>query len=436
MKYNRKLRTLIQSARLVKTVTTKMFARITFLSLACTSMANADHVLTRFEEPEKVAKTWTPLTDKVTGGRSEIAARLNEAGHLEIKGNLSFDNDGGFARIYGPELACPRADYDAVKLRFKGDGRCYNFTVVLGGDQGCWVDLWKETVKGEWMDLIIPLDQFKPTPDSDLDTPFTTSSGKKLSTVVMVSGRAEEDSDDNYEELKATQAGDFQLEIASIILTKAPKAGAAKKVKADAGKAQEGHVLTQFESNEQVQKAWRRLNDDVMGGLSTGAVRLNGKGNLEFFGSLSYENRGGFSKVRREKLVCPDADYDTIEMKVKGDGKMYHYSLSLEDQKNPKIKHSGDLWKNSVKGEWTTLTFRLSQFKPAYGVKGNPPLTTTRGKVLSLYLTAAPYPSISQDPKVVKKHREEQVGKFVLEVESIKLTNSKKAKRATVKPAK
>ena len=45
---------------------------------------------------------------------------------------------------------------------------------------------------------------------------------------------------------------------------------------------------------------WYALNDNVMGGVSSGNVTKNDANNLNFWGKLSGENRGGFASCRTD----------------------------------------------------------------------------------------------------------------------------------------
>jgi NADH dehydrogenase [ubiquinone] 1 alpha subcomplex assembly factor 1 len=47
-----------------------------------------------------------------------------------------------------------------------------------------------------------------------------------------------------------------------------------------------------------VAKDWQTVNDGVMGGDSQGKFKIIDKKTLEFFGTLSLENNGGFASVR------------------------------------------------------------------------------------------------------------------------------------------
>ena len=45
-------------------------------------------------------------------------------------------------------------------------------------------------------------------------------------------------------------------------------------------------------------KEWQTINDGVMGGVSDGKFKITDKKTLEFYGTLSLENNGGFASVR------------------------------------------------------------------------------------------------------------------------------------------
>jgi uncharacterized surface protein with fasciclin (FAS1) repeats len=72
---------------------------------------------------------------------------------------------------------------------------------------------------------------------------------------------------------------------------------------------------------------WKTTNDGVMGGRSDGRFRFNEAKNLEFFGTLSLENNGGFASVRARGSNLGLEEGDSIVTRVRGDGR--EYSLNL-----------------------------------------------------------------------------------------------------------
>ena len=56
-------------------------------------------------------------------------------------------------------------------------------------------------------------------------------------------------------------------------------------------------VLFSFDKPDSA-KPWQTVNDGVMGGRSVGRFKINEDQKMEFFGTLSLENNGGFASVR------------------------------------------------------------------------------------------------------------------------------------------
>jgi transforming growth factor-beta-induced protein len=85
-------------------------------------------------------------------------------------------------------------------------------------------------------------------------------------------------------------------------------------------------LLTDF-SDPAVAKSWVSVNDDVMGGVSQGSFRISDENTLVFSGKLSLENRGGFASIRSRPAELSLSGYDTIAVRVKGDGRTYYLNL-------------------------------------------------------------------------------------------------------------
>jgi len=85
-------------------------------------------------------------------------------------------------------------------------------------------------------------------------------------------------------------------------------------------------LLTDF-SDPAVAKSWVSVNDDVMGGVSQGGFRISDENTLVFSGKLSLENRGGFASIRSRPAELSLSGYDTIAVRLKGDGRTYYLNL-------------------------------------------------------------------------------------------------------------
>ncbi|MEM7672500.1 MAG: CIA30 family protein [Verrucomicrobiota bacterium] len=92
------------------------------------------------------------------------------------------------------------------------------------------------------------------------------------------------------------------------------------KLTADSEPERELGLLFDF-TGENASRAWMAVNDGVMGGRSSGGARIVA-GGMEFTGTLSLENNGGFASLR-QSVNLDLSEYSGIYLKVKGDGRTY-----------------------------------------------------------------------------------------------------------------
>lgn len=85
-------------------------------------------------------------------------------------------------------------------------------------------------------------------------------------------------------------------------------------------------VLFAFDKPES-SRAWQSVNDGVMGGRSSGQFRINDEQQLEFSGTLSLENNGGFASIRARGDNLALQRGDSIVARVRGDGREYSFNL-------------------------------------------------------------------------------------------------------------
>ena len=91
-------------------------------------------------------------------------------------------------------------------------------------------------------------------------------------------------------------------------------------------------VLFDFSSQAAAAK-WQAVNDGVMGGVSDGRFRITGRQTLEFFGTLSLENNGGFASVRSRPGELGLEEGDTLAVRVRGDGREYQVNLYTAERR-------------------------------------------------------------------------------------------------------
>lgn len=112
------------------------------LIVACVStgpIAGADEptagqtVLVDLGDPAAVA-AWTTVNDPVMGGRSSSTVTFGDGG-LEFSGDISLDNNGGFASARGPldaEIGRRASGATSLGVRAVGDGKTYVLRVETG----------------------------------------------------------------------------------------------------------------------------------------------------------------------------------------------------------------------------------------------------------------------------------------------------------------
>lgn len=106
-------------------------------------------------------------------------------------------------------------------------------------------------------------------------------------------------------------------------------------------------------------KDWQTVNDGVMGGVSEGKFNITDKKTLEFFGTLSLENNGGFASVRTKAKKLGLGKGDTLVAKVRGDAREYSLNLYLN---KPQIAFSYRATLQTKKDEWIEVKVPLDKF--------------------------------------------------------------------------
>ncbi|QDU10287.1 CIA30 family protein [Gimesia aquarii] len=117
-------------------------------------------------------------------------------------------------------------------------------------------------------------------------------------------------------------------------------------------------ILFDF-SNQKAGNQWQTVNDGVMGGISKGRFRISNEGRLEFFGTLSLENNGGFASVRSRPKQLNLQVGDTLLTRVKGDGRKYSLNLYLPIRR---VAFSYRMEFKTEKDKWIELRLPLKDF--------------------------------------------------------------------------
>ncbi len=155
-------------------------------------------------------------------------------------------------------------------------------------------------------------------------------------------------------------------------------------------------------------KEWQNVNDGVMGGVSEGKFKIREKKTLEFVGTLSLENNGGFASVRTKAKKLGLEKGDTVVAKVRGDGREYMLNLYLN---KPLIAFSYRATVQTKKDEWIEVKVPLDKFEAtSFGrvVKDAGPVKPEEVNSLGFMLS------------------DKKAGPFKMEIESIKVERAGK----------
>ena len=119
-------------------------------------------------------------------------------------------------------------------------------------------------------------------------------------------------------------------------------------------------IIFDFNSSSDINK-WNVVDDVVMGGVSSGKMRLTDSGTALFYGSVSTENYGGFSSVRHRTSVKDVKKYANLALRVKGDGKRYQIRV-----KASKFHYHSYIFYFETTSDWQTITIPLKKMYPTF----------------------------------------------------------------------
>ncbi|MDB2385102.1 CIA30 family protein [Polaribacter sp.] len=105
---------------------------------------------------------------------------------------------------------------------------------------------------------------------------------------------------------------------------------------------------------------WKVVDDVVMGGVSSGKFDLDEKGAGKFYGNVSLENNGGFSSLQYAFETIEIANFTSIVLEVKGDGKDYQFRV--KDKINNAHSY---IYPFSTNDKWQTIVIPLKEMYPA-----------------------------------------------------------------------
>ncbi len=139
--------------------------------------------------------------------------------------------------------------------------------------------------------------------------------------------------------------------------------------------------LISFESPAEA-RAWRAVNDDVMGGRSLGGSVVE-EDQLVFTGSIN-TNGGGFSSVRREMEPGALEGTRAFILSIRSDGRAYQLIARTNARFGGRYVSYQAAIPMSPEGEWSNVRVAISDFVPSVFGRTVPASAILPGEVTEL----------------------------------------------------
>ncbi|MCQ1534908.1 CIA30 family protein [Methanosarcina sp. KYL-1] len=146
--------------------------------------------LFNFKNPEETLK-WVSLDDRVMGGASR--SRLDYSGeNAAFKGEVRLvENRPGFASVRSKNSSIDLKAFEGLSVRVRGDGKVYRLNIKTDRHHDGFLYQYAfKTEEGEWMDIAVPFENFRPSfrgrAAKDARPP---DAGKIMSLGLMISGQ-------------------------------------------------------------------------------------------------------------------------------------------------------------------------------------------------------------------------------------------------------
>lgn len=163
---------------------------------------SAEQIILDFTDQD-IATKWEAIDDRIMGGGSRSTPEYVSEIGLRFSGNVSLENDGGFASIRSATGEYNLSQFSGLSLRLRGDGKSYKLSLRTDVFyDGVSYQAEFKTEAGVWQEVELPFNAFLPT-----------HHGLKLSTVAPMDTT-------NVRSfglfIAGKQEGPFQLEITKV----------------------------------------------------------------------------------------------------------------------------------------------------------------------------------------------------------------------------
>lgn len=113
---------------------------------------------------QKECTDWYVVNDSVMGGVSTSSVKKTKSNTLLFSGDMSMDNNGGFASMRSRPRVLSEKAFSTIKLRVKSDGQVYKFRLRTNKRfDGVAYSTNFQTKANKWVEVELPLEDFLPT---------------------------------------------------------------------------------------------------------------------------------------------------------------------------------------------------------------------------------------------------------------------------------
>ena len=120
-------------------------------------------LISNFDKPGE-GKIWRVINDGVMGWISSSTWNITENGAAVFAGNVSLENNGGFASVRSAVGTYDLSKYKGIVLRIKGDGKRYNLNLKTDAEfDSILYQAEFGTEKEKWQLIKLPFSKFVPT---------------------------------------------------------------------------------------------------------------------------------------------------------------------------------------------------------------------------------------------------------------------------------
>jgi NADH dehydrogenase [ubiquinone] 1 alpha subcomplex assembly factor 1 len=142
----------------------KIFLTILLINIFAGNLIGADKEMELFNfQTKDQVKAWNIVNDGVMGGISSSRFKATSNQTAIFSGNVSLENNGGFASVRATIPDINLANQSGLIIRIKGDGKDYSFRIRTDSRfDGVSYSLNFASKKQEWIEIKLPFSDFLP----------------------------------------------------------------------------------------------------------------------------------------------------------------------------------------------------------------------------------------------------------------------------------